>query len=219
MTTFLESHFKDDELQHMKNLWVEETKAKESKSAKRWKSKQIWMENYASNFNNPQLIKSKQQKISRESTDRNRRNHFTNNHKHQYQARQSNRTDDTNNNKHFRRNKRPLNLQQRNTFREKQQEKQRFTNSRRASNPKANKQKYWNTRINQNPISPAFARQPTYAEIVQRAQNTERGNQRYHVNENERQQNHFLNPPFPRNHIPSRRTNMTRTTNRHVRLR
>ena len=139
MTTFLESHFKDHEPQHMKNLWVEETKAEESKSAKRWKSKQIWMENYASNFNNPQLIKSKQQKISRESTDQNRRNHFTNNHKHQYQARQSNRTDDTNNNKHFRMNKRRPNLQQRNTFREKQQQKQKFTNSRRASNPEANK--------------------------------------------------------------------------------
>lgn len=35
----------------MKNLWIEGTEAEEPKSAKRWRSKQILLENYATNLN------------------------------------------------------------------------------------------------------------------------------------------------------------------------
>lgn len=59
MNAFLESHFNDNDLADIKDLWCEETANKESKSAQRWLKKQQWLEKYAKEFDNAKFTKPK----------------------------------------------------------------------------------------------------------------------------------------------------------------
>ena len=59
MNAFLQSKFKDEHLNNLKDLWVEESTAEEYKSSKLWESKQRWLEKYAAKFNNNDFTKAK----------------------------------------------------------------------------------------------------------------------------------------------------------------
>ena len=61
MNKFLESNFTGDTLLNLKEQWRKECQDEESKSLKRWESKQLWMEDYEKNFKNNDFIKPKKQ--------------------------------------------------------------------------------------------------------------------------------------------------------------
>ena len=63
MNAFLQSKFKDEHLNNLKDLGVEETMAEEYKSSKRWDSKQRWLEKYAAELNNNDFTRPKWERI------------------------------------------------------------------------------------------------------------------------------------------------------------
>ncbi|CAB4000423.1 Hypothetical predicted protein, partial [Paramuricea clavata] len=57
MKKFLEDRFTGHTLTELKNLWHEDVTHEESKSLKKWESKQIWLEKYEAEFKHESFLK------------------------------------------------------------------------------------------------------------------------------------------------------------------
>ena len=90
MKDLLTSTYNDEILQQLEKMWADETRCEEAKSAKRWETKQKWLEEYEKNFNETDFVRHRKTAAQHSKPNNNRyRNARARNQQHVPQNRRS----------------------------------------------------------------------------------------------------------------------------------
>jgi tRNA nucleotidyltransferase/poly(A) polymerase len=90
MKDLLTSTYNDEILQQLEKMWADETQCEEAESAKRWETKQKWLEEYEKNFNETDFVRHRKTAAQHSKPNNNRyRNAKPRNQQHAPQNRRS----------------------------------------------------------------------------------------------------------------------------------